>query len=185
MKLKSHHSRILLLLLPLVAALLVFSPFRSRGAGSTGVDLYRATAPNVDVNATAAALRTATQTQLAALDQFKTNYGSQATVRWNAFAGSPDVMMGFHTGASSDTPENVARSFVAANSTLFGTDPSALVLADQKEALGGYLVKFKQQVGGVDVQNGGLGFVMSSNKEIRMVSGPTFRDVSKIGRAHV
>src|SRR6185503_9372587 len=89
--------------------------------------------------------------------------------------GSPDVIRGFHTGASSDTPENVARSFVAANSTLFGVDPSALVLVDQKEAMGGYLLKFQQTSAGANVVNGGLGFVMTANKEIRMVFGPTFR----------
>jgi Zn-dependent metalloprotease len=69
----------------------------------------------------------------------------------------------------------VARAFVAANSTLFGVDPSALVLIDQKEAMGGYLVKFQQTAGGANVVNAGLGFVMTANKEIRMVFGPTFR----------
>jgi len=44
-------------------------------------------------------------------------------------------MTGFHTAASSDTPENVARSFVAANSTLFGIDPSSLVLIDPQPTL--------------------------------------------------
>lgn len=177
---KIHHSRILaLLLLVSVATVMLFPPFHSRGAGSgPAFDPNRISAvPNVDVNATAAALRKATAAQLSAIDQFKSTYGGQATLRWNPFAGSPDVMMGFHTGPSSDSPENAARSFVAANSTLFGIDPSALVLVDQKEAMGGYLVKFKQQVGAVDVVNGGLGFVMSANKEIRMVMGSTFRDV--------
>src|ERR1700682_2212395 len=146
---KSRHSKILALIsLAAVVTVMVFPPFHSRGAsGAAGVDPYRGAVPSVDVNATAAGLRKATQAQLSAIDQFKNNYGSQATVRWNPFAGSPDVIMGFHTGASSDTPENVARSFVAANSNLFGVDPSALVLIDQKEALGGYLVKFKQQAG--------------------------------------
>lgn len=174
---KIHHSRILaFILLIAVASVMLFLPFRSRGAGSgPSFDPHRAAVPNVDINATAAGLRQATTAQLSAIEQFKNTHGNQVTVRWNPFAGSPDVIRGFHTGPSSDTPENVARSFVAANSTLFGVDPSALVLVDQKEALGGYLVKFKQRVGAIDVVNGGLGFLMTANKEIRMVMGSTFR----------
>ena len=167
-----------LLALPVVIGLLAFPTSRSKGAGGSSLDPYKGAVPNVDVNAKAAALRKANSAQLAALDQFKSSYGSTAAVRWNAFAGSPDVMMGFHTGPSSDTPENAARTFVAANSTLFGVDPSSLKLMDQKEAMGGYLVKFQQQVGGVNVVNGGLGFVMTADKQIRMVMGSTFRDVS-------
>jgi hypothetical protein len=174
---KSHYAKFLVVvMLVALGGTMLFPPFHSQGA-NTGptLDPNRRAVPNVDVNATAMAMRQATQAQVAALNQFKSNYGSQTTIRWNSFAGSPDVIMGFHTSPSTDTPENVARSFVAANATLFGVDPSALVLVDQKEALGGYLVKFKQQAGAVDVVNGGLGFVMSANKEIRMVYGPTFR----------
>lgn len=174
---KRHYSKILVVIvLVTLAVVMLFPPMRSSSAGTnTGFDPHRRSAPNVDVNATATALRKATSAQLAAIDQFKSNYGSQTVLRWNSFAGSPDVIRGFHTAASNDTPENVARSFVAANSTLFGVDPSSLVLIDQKEAMGGYLVKFQQTVGGVNVVNGGLGFVMTANKEIRMVYGPTFR----------
>ena len=173
---KSHHSRILaLLLLVSVVTVMVLPPVRSRAGSAPAFDPHRAAVPNVDVNSTSAGLRKATTAQLSAIDQFKNNYGNQTTVRWNSFAGSPDVIRGFHTGPSGDTPENVARSFVAANSTLFGVDPSALVLVDQKEAMGGYLVKFQQTAAGANVVNGGLGFVMTANKEIRMVFGPTFR----------
>ncbi len=174
---KKHHLKsIALLLLVTLAALMIFSPFPTRSAGGgTGIDPHRSAIPNIDVNATAAGLRTATAAQLSAIDQFKSAYGSQATIRWNAFAGSPDIIRNFHTGPSNDTPENVARSFVAANSTLFGVDPSSLALADQKEALGGYLVKFQQTAGGVNVVNGGLGFLMTRNKEIRLVMGSTYR----------
>ncbi len=165
-----------LIALAMLAAVML--PLRkSRGAGAPKVDLSKGGAPNIDVNATAAAVRKITSAQTAALNQFKSNY-SNATVRWNSFAGSPDVMMGFHTGASSDTPENAARTFIAANSTLFGADPTSLKLVDQKEAFGGYIVKFQQNIGGANVVNGGLGFVMTANKEIRMVMGSTFRDVS-------
>jgi hypothetical protein len=175
---KNHQSKIpALILLVAVAVVMVFPPFPASGAsGTPSFDPHRTAVPNVDVNATSAGLRKATVAQLSAIDQFKNNYGSQTTVRWNSFAGSPDVIRGFHTGPSSDTPENVARSFVAANSTLFGVDPSALALVDQKEAMGGYLVKFQQTVGGANVVNAGLGFVMTANKEIRMVFGPTFRN---------
>src|ERR1043165_2090799 len=175
---KRHRVKLILIIAIAAVAALVMWPLRkSRGAGSPKYDLSKGGAPNIDVNATAAAVRKVTPAQVAALNQFKSNYSS-ATVRWNSFAGSPDVMMGFHTGASSDTPENVARTFIAANSTLFGADPTALKLADQKEAFGGYIVKFQQNVGGANGLNGGLGFVMTANKEIRMVMGSTFRDVN-------
>ncbi len=169
---KSYRSRMLALLaLAALAAAVIFPSFSSTraGGGTRTIDPYRSVAPNIDVNATSAGLRKATAAQVAALDQFKNNYGSQAVVRWNSYAGSPDVIRGFQTAASSDTPENVARSFVAANSTLFGVDPSTLVLVDQKEALGGYLLRFQQRSGGLNVLYGGLGFVMTANKEIRMV----------------
>ncbi len=174
---KSHYAKFLVFVMLLaLGGTILLPPFHSQGANNGPTfDPNRRAVPNVDINATAAAVRQATPAQVTALNQFKSNYGNQTTFRWNAFAGSPDVIMGFHTSPSSDTPENVARSFVAANSTLFGVDPSALVLVDQKEALGGYLLKFKQQAGSVDVVNGGLGFVISANKEIRMVYGPTFR----------
>jgi hypothetical protein len=160
-----------------MATLFMLAPFSSRGAGTFSFNPYRTKAPAVDANLLTAGLRNATSGQLAALNQFKATYGSQATVRWNPFAGSPDVIMGFHTPPSSDTPESVARNFVAANQTLFGVGPSSLVLADQKEAMGGYLLRFQQKAGGVDVLNGGLGFVMTSDKQIRMVMGSTYRDV--------
>jgi len=181
MKRKNYRARILMIALPLcVAAASTFFMLPSRGASGTKFDPYKLGAPNVDLNATAGAVRKATSAQTAALNQFKSNYSS-ASVRWNSFAGSPDVMMGFHTGASNDTPENVARTFVAANSTLFGVDPTSLTLVDQKEGMGGYMVKFQQNVGGANVANGGLGFVMTANKEIRMVMGSTFRDVNVAG----
>lgn len=165
-------------IVPLMAALLLIAPFSSRGAGGFRFDPYHHPVPNIDVSLMAAGLRNATASQLTALDQFKGTYGSQANVRWNAFAGSPDAITNFHTAPSSDTPENVARGFVAANSQLFGVDATSLALVDQKEALGGYLLRFQQKAGGLDVMNGGLGFILTSDKQIRMVMGSTFRDVS-------
>jgi hypothetical protein len=178
MKFKRNRIRVVIVIAVALLVTAVMLPLRkSRGANSAKFDPTKIGAPNIDVNATVGSVRQATSAQVAALNQFKSNYSS-ATVRWNSFAGSPDVMMGFHTGASSDTPENVARTFVAANSTLFGADPTTLTLVDQKEAMGGYFVKLQQNVGGANVSNGGLGFVMTANKEIRMVMGSTFRDVS-------
>jgi hypothetical protein len=175
---KRHRVKLILIIaIAAVAALVMWPQRKSRGAGAPKYDLSKGGAPNIDVNATARAVRKVTSAQAAALNQFKSNYAN-ATVRWNSFAGSPDVMMGFHTGASSDTPENVARTFIASNATLFGVDPTTLKLVDQKEGFGGYIVKFQQNVGGANVVNGGLGFVMTANKEIRMVMGSTFRDVN-------
>src|SRR5262245_57910352 len=99
----------ILLALPLLAALVVFTPFRSSGAGDNNRSPYQPSAPNVDVNATAAAVRKITSAQTTALDQFKQTYGSQTTIRWNSFAGTPDIIKNFHTAPSNDTPENVAR----------------------------------------------------------------------------
>jgi len=152
---------------------------RSEGAGSNNnFDMYKDTVPNVDVNSTAAATRDLTSLQQQALDTFKNNYGNQATVRWNKFAGSPDVMMGFHTAPSFDTPENVARAFVTNNAALFGVDAALLVLTDQKEGMGGYMLRFQQKVGNLEVAGGGVGFLMNKDKQIRMVMGSTFRDVN-------
>jgi hypothetical protein len=145
------------------------------------VDPYARRVPDVNVNLLAAVTRQPSPLQLAALDNFKSAYGAQTTARWNPFAGSPDVLTGFHTAPSSDTPENTARAFVAQNAALFGTDAASLKLVSQKEALGGYLLRFQQQANGVDVAGGGVGFVMNSDKQIRMVLGSTFRDVSAPG----
>src|SRR5258708_18682637 len=148
------------------------------GADSSSFEPNRIAVPNIDPALTTAGLRKPTGLQLSALDQFKGSYGSQATVRWNPFSGTPDVMMGFHTAPSADTPENTARAFVANNQSLFGVDPASLKLSDQKEAFGGYLVKFQQKVGDLDLAGGGLGFLMNSDKQIRMVMGPAYRDVN-------
>jgi len=145
---------------------------------SSATNYFKKAVPNIDVNLTAEVTRTASALQEQALNQFKAAHGNRAYVRWNSFAGSPDVMMGFHTPPSSDTPENVARAFVQANSALFGVDPASLVVSEQTEALGGYLVRFQQKAGELNVAGGGLGFLMNRDKQIRMVMGSTFRDVS-------
>src|SRR5688572_12067156 len=100
--------------LAVIAAILIaLYPTRvSQANNNANVGLFKRPVPNVDVNLTAAVTRLATGAQQAALNNFKTTYGSQATVRWDNFAGSPDMIMGFHTAPSSDTPENAARAFI-------------------------------------------------------------------------
>ncbi|HTH51785.1 MAG TPA: M36 family metallopeptidase [Pyrinomonadaceae bacterium] len=141
-------------------------------------DLYARAVPDIDVNLAAQVTRLATGQQQAAAENFKAAYGPAASVRWNNFSGSTDVVMNFHTAPSADTPENVARGFVNANSGLFGIDASSLVLERQTEALGGYLLRFKQVANGLDVANGGIGILMNDQKQIRMVMGSPFRGVS-------
>jgi len=153
-------------------------PRDSQATSAPSFDLYRKTVPNIDVNQLAQATRQPTTLQLNAFEQFKGVYGSRATVRWNKFTGSPDVISGFHTAPSSDTPENVARAFVQQNGALFGVEPSALALVEQKDALGGYLLRFQQKAGDLNVLHGGLGFYMNSDKQIRTVMGSTYRDVN-------
>jgi hypothetical protein len=182
LKRKFRTGTTILLAVLLVAALLLALPNGARtsaaGSSSARLDLYAQRVPDINTNLLAAVTRQATPAQLAALDSFKSAYGPQASVRWNPFSGSVDSMTGFHTAPSSDTPENVARAFVNQNSVLFGVDAAALKLLNQKEALGGYLLRFQQQANGVDVAGGGVGFLMNSNKQIRMVMGSTFRDVN-------
>ena len=144
--------------------------------------MYLRPAPNYDLNLKQATanLRQATAEQLAALENLKNNTNaSQLTIRWNEFGGSPDVVMDFASAPASGTPEEAARGFIAANSALFGlTNLSTLQLFNQREALGGYLLRFQQTFNGVPVKDGGIGIVMNSNKQVVMASGPFFRDVN-------
>ena len=182
MKTINFRTRIVILAAAIAAAALAASlpfgsPTSAAGASAPKFDFYRRAVPNVDPNLLAATTRQPTGVQLAAADGLKSSYGQQLSVRWNAFSGSPDVLTNFHTAPSADTPENTARAFVSQNSALFGVSADSLALVDQKEAMGGYLLRFQQRVNGVDVAGGGLGFVMNSQKQIRMVMGSTFRDV--------
>jgi hypothetical protein len=170
----------------LLAACMLATLPRAQRAGAAAastraandVSLYQKSVPNVDPAMLAGGVRQPNAVQLSALDNFKSAYGAGAVVRWNQFAGTPDVISGFHTAPSSATPEATARAFVNQNAQLFGVSSDALTLASQKEALGGYLLRFQQRAAGVDVAGGGLGFVLSADKRIRMVLGSTFRDVN-------
>lgn len=156
----------------------VWFPFNKTTATSTPspADLNKRQVPNIDVNLTAQVLRQPTAQQEEALNQFKGAYGSQTSVRWNNFAGSPDMIMNFHTVPSADTPENTARAFINSNAALFGAGGDSLVLSDQKEGMGGYMLRFQQKTGNLEVAGGGIGILMNKQKQIRMVSGSTFRN---------
>ncbi len=164
----------------------IYFPFAATEAASTpsaqsGINLNKRAVPNVDVNLTAAVTRAPSALQLSAFEQFKGNFGDQAVVRWNSFAGSPDVVMGFHTAPSPASPEDTARAFVQSNSALLGIDAATLVLSDQKEGMGGYMLRFQQKVGNLDVAGGGIGIIMNRDKQIRMVMGSPFRGVTEPG----
>src|SRR4029079_10376171 len=95
----------------IAVALVIIAPLSGQKAASTAnTSVVKRAVPNVDINMLSSPLRAASSAQLAALNQFKSAYGSQAAVRWNAFAGSPDVMMGFHTAPLAGTPEQAARA---------------------------------------------------------------------------
>ncbi|MCV4732203.1 hypothetical protein OFB80_30390, partial [Escherichia coli] len=82
-----------------------FAVWQSLGgvSAATGVDdpitsLYSRPAPNFDLNEVSGltAARIATPSQLNALENLRSSTGgSQMTVRWNNFGGSPDVIYDF------------------------------------------------------------------------------------------
>jgi hypothetical protein len=148
-----------------------------KATGPLSMDFNKRPVPNFDVNLTAQVTRTATAAQQAATSAFQGTY-SRATIRWNNFAGSPDVIMGFHTPPAAGTPEDVARAFVNENSALFGIDSSVLVLDEQKEGMGGYMLRFQQKFGDLNVAGGGIGVLMNKEKQIRMVMGSPYRAVN-------
>jgi hypothetical protein len=167
-----------------------YVPFNRSNAASVNqsdgiTDRYQRSAPAFDLNAAQnlAPLRQATGEQLAALDTFKTSVNApNASVRWNDFGGSPDVIYDFASQPSNASPEDAARAFIANNAGLFGVANQAtdLQLFSSREALGGHLLRFKQTFNGIDVKDGGIGVVMNANKQVIMASGPFFRDVNVI-----
>lgn len=181
MKSRRSYTRTLILAAAIVtlmsALFLLMPPQVSEATESNAAAINTRPVPNVDINLTAAVTRTVSSVQQAAEQNFKASYGAGTTLRWNNFSGSPDVIMNFHTQPSGDTPENVARAFIEANSTLLAVNSAALVLDSQKEAMGGYILRFQQQLNGLDVAGGGVGILMNQEKQIRMVMGSLFRDV--------
>lgn len=159
--------------------------FRTEAAASNTrpiEQLYKRPAPNFDYNLSRnlQSVRNASGAQLAAIQSLKTSANAQnMQVRWNAFGGSPDVMYDFASQPFSGTPEEAGRAFLTQNAAAFGiSDIANLRLFSQREALGGYLVRFQQTFNGVPVKDGGVGLVMNANKQVIMASGPYFRDVA-------
>lgn len=144
--------------------------------------MYQRPAPDFDLNEARALpnARLATGEQLAALDGLKQAANApNATARWNDFGGSPDVIYDFASQPFSGTPEEAGRAFLSQNAALFGiADVSNLRVFSERQAGGGYLVRFQQTFNGIPVQNGGIGLVMNANKQVVMASGPHFRNVS-------
>lgn len=144
--------------------------------------MYKRSAPNYDLNSSRnlQGLRTASGTQLTALDNLKISANApEMTSRWNAFGGSPDVLYDFASQPFSGTPEEAGRAFLNANAALFGiSDTNNVRVFSEKEALGGYLIRFQQVFNGVPVSDGGIGLVMNANKQVIMASGPFFSDVA-------
>lgn len=117
--------------------------------------------------------------ELLAIDAFRGDHPG-AVVRWDAFAGSPDVIYGFASQPSTADAETAARDFLAAHPEIFGvTDTSSLVVrtARTRAALGGHLVRFDQQHAGIPVRNAGFGVVLDGEKRVRAVSGPYFSGI--------
>jgi hypothetical protein len=163
-----------------IVATMIYFPFEKTKAApntSANLSLNKRAVPNIDNNLTAQVTRQPNAQQQAAINQFKAVYGNKTSLRWDNFAGSPDMIMNFHTAPSGDTPENAARAFISSNAALFGVDASSLVLSEQKAGMGGYMLRFQQKAGDLDVAGGGIGILMNNQKQIRMVSGSTFRDV--------
>ncbi len=135
---------------------------------------------DLNVSRNIAGLRQATGEQLAALNNLKAADTSNRMVsRWNDFGGSPDVIYNFTSAALNGTTEEAGRAFINQNAVLFGvTGANNLRVFNQKDALGGHLIRFQQTFGGIDVVNGGIGLVLNKNNQVVMASGPFFRDVN-------
>jgi Zn-dependent metalloprotease len=186
---RAGYSLLVALLISAFIITSVYLPVRTAQASSTNSQaaaalgkLYGRPVPQYDLNAarSLANLRQATGQQQAALQALKTSSAApKMTARWNDFGGSPDVLYDFASQPFSGTPEEAGRAFLAQNAALFGIqNASDLQLFSQTQALGGYLLRFKQTYGGIDVKDGGVGLVLNGNKQVVMASGPYFRDVN-------
>lgn len=170
----------------IVVAILWF-PFGSKSQAANNntrpiEQLYKRSAPQFDYNLSRNIqnLRPASGEQLAALENLKAATNApNMKARWNDFGGSPDVIYDFASQPFSGTPEEAGRAFLAQNASLFGiSDVNNLRVFNQREALGGYLIRFQQTFNGVPVKDGGIGLVMNANKQVIMASGPFFRNIT-------
>src|SRR3954454_9747164 len=175
---------IVLVIWAAIIAAALWNPFGGSDAATNfnASDVYKRMAPNTDLNSIRGLqnMRPATAQQLQALNALKSSTGSpNMMTRWDTFGGSIDTMYNFVSRPLSGTPEEAARSFISQNAVLFGVSSiNDLVLFNQKDALGGHLLRFKQIFNGVDVTNGGIGIVLNGNNQVVMASGPFFRDVN-------
>ncbi len=165
----------------------LWQPFaRSEAAALNTIDpitqMYRRSAPDYDLNLSRnlQGFRAASGAQIAAFDNLKAATNAPGmTSRWNSFGGSPDVLYDFASQPFSGTPEEAGRAFLNQNAALFGiSDANNFRVFSEKEALGGYMIRFQQIFNGVPVTDGGIGLVMNANKQVIMASGPFFRDVA-------
>jgi len=164
----------------------LWQPFCSTEAAAAGSNvrqgLYTRSMANYDLNAARNLqnLRQASAAQLAAAETLKNAANApNMKIRWNEFGGSPDVIFDFAGQAFSGTPEEAGRAFITQNAALFGvSSQDNLVLFNQTQALGGYLLRFKQTFNGIDVKDGGIGLVLNGSNQVIMASGPFFRDVN-------
>jgi Zn-dependent metalloprotease len=194
MKRREDNSRIELLkiltIIAVFAAIVgfcIYVPYGNSKAASNNPapkisGLYNRIVPNLDLNKARALdnLRPATGAQAAALNGLKTSANApRMTSRWNDFSGSPDVIYDFASQSFSGSPEEAGRAFLQQNAELFGiSDINNLRLVSNKQALGGYLLRFQQTFNGIDVIDGGIGLVLNRNKQVVMASGPHFRNVT-------
>lgn len=188
MKTKRSGTRIIAataLLAALIATTLVMLPHPQAASGNNVnslSQLYKRPAPTFDLNATSGvqALRQATGEQLSAIQGLRTAANApNMQMRWNAFGGSPDAIYDFASQPFSGTPEEAGRAFLTQNAAAFGiTDVANLRLFSQREALGGYLIRFQQTFNDIPVKDGGIGLVMNANKQIVMATGPFFRNIT-------
>lgn len=144
--------------------------------------MYRQPAPDLDLNASRALANTrqATSAQLAAAQALRTSANApNMQVRWNNFGGSVDAVYDFASRPYAGTPEEAGRAFLSENGAMFGiADVNTLRVFSEREAGGGYLIRFQQTFNGIAVENGGVGLVMNANKQVIMASGPYFRNVT-------
>ena len=167
------------------AAFFLWQPTSTQEAASQADALkrmYQRPAPDFDLNESIDIpnARLATSEQISALNTLKSSANAtNMTSRWNDFGGSPDVIYDFASPAYSGTPEEAGRAFLSQNASLFGiSDLNNLRIFSERQAGGGYLVRFQQTFNGIPVQSGGVGLVMNANKQVIMASGPNFRNVA-------
>lgn len=124
--------------------------------------------------------------QIDAFEAFRESHPG-AVVRWDRSTGSVDMMYGFASEPSSDSPEAAAMDFITAHAGLLGvTDPGELDLdaLRSRPALGGHVLRFQQVHDGVPVRHAGLGVVLDGDHRVRAISGP-FHGGLDIGTAPV